>query len=104
MESDIPVVAICGATAGLARIGVLNDRYHTSSVAAYLGGQPGYEGQSYYRNSRAVSDGGLVTAGPQSPVQFATQTLRVLGLASDSILQAYESVFCNGDTSAYAAL
>lgn len=35
-------------------------------------------------------------------MQFATETLRVMGLASDKVLEVYEAVFCAGDTSAYA--
>jgi hypothetical protein len=34
-------------------------------------------------NERAVVDGDLITAGPQSPVQFARATLGRLRLASD---------------------
>jgi hypothetical protein len=33
----------------------------------------GYAGGDHYVNQRAVVDGDLITAGPQSPVQFPTQ-------------------------------
>ena len=49
-------------------------------------------------------DGDLITAGPQSPVQFAAAVLARLGLASASKLEAYEAVFHRGDGSAYPAL
>lgn len=104
LDAGKPVAAICGATAGLARSGMLDTRLHTSSMAQYLDMQEGYHGQACYRDVRAISDHGLITAGPQSPVQFATETLRVMGLASDKVLEAYEAVFCAGDTSAYATL
>jgi putative intracellular protease/amidase len=32
----VPVAAICGATAGLARAGVLDTRRHTSNALEYL--------------------------------------------------------------------
>ena len=49
-------------------------------------------------------DGDLITAGPQSPVQFARATLERLGLASEEPLEAYEAVFHRGDASAFPAL
>ena len=49
-------------------------------------------------------DGDLVTAGPQSPVQFARATLERLGLASPVRLDAYEGVFHRADPAAFATL
>ena len=42
-------------------------------------------------------DGDLITAGPQSPVQFARATLGRLGLGTPEILDAYEGVFHRAD-------
>jgi putative intracellular protease/amidase len=36
LDAGTPVAAICGATAGLARAGLLDDRKHTSASAEYL--------------------------------------------------------------------
>ena len=98
-----PVAAICGATYGLAAGGLLDDRRHTSAAAEYLMAS-GYAGGARYIDERAVADGGLVTAGPDSPVQFARATLGLLGLMSDESLAAYEGVFADGDASAYPVL
>lgn len=103
LEAGVPVAAICGATAGLARAGMLDERTHTSAAAEYLAAT-GYAGSDHYVDDRAVVDGDLITAGPQSPVQFATATLGRLGLASAATLDAYERVFHRGDASAYPAL
>jgi putative intracellular protease/amidase len=103
LDAGVPVAAICGATSGLARAGLLDRRRHTSAAAEYLMAT-GYAGGDYYVNERAVVDGDLITAGPQSPVQFACATLRRLGLASDRKLEAYESVFHRADATAYPAL
>lgn len=103
LDARTPVAAICGATFGLARAGLLDDRDHTSAAAGYLAAS-GYAGAARYRDERAVVDGDLITAGPQSPVQFACATLRRLGLASDETLAAYEAVMYRGDQSAYPAL
>lgn len=103
LDDGIAVAAICGATFGLACAGLLDDRDHTSAAADYLLAS-GYAGAERYREQRAVLDGGLVTAGPQSPVQFAATTLQQLGLASAEVLEAYEAVFHRGDPAGYPVL
>jgi putative intracellular protease/amidase len=103
LDAGVPVAAICGATAGLARAGLLDNRPHTSAAPEYLM-MTGYTGGDYYVNERAVVSGDLITAGPQSPVQFARATLERLGLASDSTLEAYEALFHRGDPAAFPVL
>jgi len=103
LAAGVPVAAICGATAGLARAGLLDHRRHTSAAAGYLAAT-GYAGGAHYVEERAVVDGDLITAGPQSPVQFARATLDRLGLASPTLLEAYEGVFHRGDPDAFATL
>ncbi len=103
LDAGVPVAAICGATAGLARAGLLDNRPHTSAAPEYLM-MTGYAGGDRYVSERAVIGGDLITAGPQSPVQFARATLSCLGLASDNTLQAYEAVFHGGDPTAFPVL
>jgi putative intracellular protease/amidase len=103
LEAGVPVAAICGATAGLARAGLLDKRRHTSAAPEYLN-MTGYAGGEYYVNERAVIDGDLITAGPQSPVQFARAALGRLGLAPESTLEAYEALFHRADPAAFPVL
>jgi putative intracellular protease/amidase len=103
LDAGVPVAAICGATAGLARAGLLDERAHTSAAAEYLAAT-GYAGADHYLDERAVVGGDLITAGPQSPVQFARATLGRLGLASGRTLEAYEGVFHRGDPAAFGVL
>jgi putative intracellular protease/amidase len=103
LDAGVPVAAICGATAGLARAGLLDERNHTSASADYLG-MTGYAGGDRYVDERAVVDGDLITAGPQSPVQFARATLERLGLATERTLEAYEALFHRGDAAAFPLL
>jgi putative intracellular protease/amidase len=103
LEAGVPVAAICGATAGLARAGLLDDRNHTSAAAEYLAAT-GYAGGKRYVEERAVVDGDLITAGPQSPVQFACATLGRLGVATEPTLRAYEDLFHGGDPAAFPVL
>jgi putative intracellular protease/amidase len=103
LEAGVPVAAICGATAGLARAGLLDERRHTSSAPEYLAAT-GYAGGDRYVDQRAFVDGDLITAGPESPVQFTCATLGRLGLASETTLDAYERLFSDGDASAFPVL
>lgn len=103
LDAGVPVAAICGATAGLARAGLLDARAHTSAAPEYLAAT-GYAGADRYVGERAVVDGDLVTAGPQSPVHFACATLGRLGLADQSVLDAYEAVFHRADPSGFPVL
>ena len=90
LDAGVPVAATCGATAGLARAGLLDTRNHTSASAEYLA-MTGYAGGERYLDERVVVDGDLITAGPQSPVQFARAALQRLGLADERTLEAYEA-------------
>lgn len=103
LDAGVPVAAICGATAGLARAGLLDTRAHTSAAPEYLAAT-GYAGADRYVDARAGVDGDLVTAGPQSPVQFARAALERLGLAPAPVLDAYEGVFHRAAPSAFPVL
>ena len=103
LEASVPVAAICGATAGLARAGLLDERKHTSAAKEYLQAT-GYQGVGNYVDERAVVGGDLITAGPDSPVQFARAVLQRLELADERKLDAYEGVFHRADPAAYGVL
>jgi putative intracellular protease/amidase len=105
LAAGVPVAAICGATAGLARAGLLNDRDHTSSAPEYLlyaGGD--YAGAARYRHEPVVTDRGLITAGPTHPVEFARAALEQLGVFTPEVLDAWYRLFGRQDPSAYAVL
>lgn len=103
LAAGVPVAAICGATAGLAREGLLDDRAHTSAVSFYLAAT-GYAGGARYVETDAVTDAGLVTAGPTEPVAFAREILRLLGVYEGEVLDAWYRLFHDSDASAYAVL
>ncbi|MFC8141724.1 type 1 glutamine amidotransferase family protein [Streptomyces paradoxus] len=103
LDAGVPVAAICGATAGLAREGLLDDRDHTSAVSFYLAAT-GYAGGGRYVEADAVTDGALVTAGPTEPVAFAREILRLLGVYEGEVLDAWYRLFHDSDTAAYAVL
>ena len=101
LDAGVPVAAICGATAGLAREGLLDTRAHTSAVSFYLAAT-GYAGGDRYVEADAVTDGGLVTAGPTEPVAFAREIFRLLGVHDDTVNDAWYRLFHDSDPEAYA--
>ncbi|MET9684568.1 type 1 glutamine amidotransferase family protein [Streptomyces coeruleorubidus] len=103
LEAGVPVAAICGATAGLAREGLLDDRDHTSAVSFYLAAT-GYAGGERYVETDAVTDSNLVTAGPTEPVAFAREIFRLLGVYEGEVLDAWYRLFHDSDAAAYAVL
>ncbi|MFD3544720.1 type 1 glutamine amidotransferase family protein [Streptomyces sp. NPDC058655] len=104
LAAGVPVAAICGATAGLARAGLLDDRAHTSAVSFYLAEQPGYGGAEHYVEADAVTDGDLITAGPTEPVAFAREVFARLGVYEPDVLDAWYRLFHDSDASAYPVL
>lgn len=103
LEAGVPVAAICGATAGLAREGLLDDRAHTSAAPFYLAAT-GYKGGERYVEADAVTDGPLVTAGPTEPVALAREVFRLLGVYEGEVLDAWYRLFHDSDAEAYAVL
>ncbi|MFE9395253.1 DJ-1/PfpI family protein [Streptomyces flavidovirens] len=105
LDAGVPVAAICGATAGLAREGVLDHRTHTSAVSFYLAAT-GYKGGDHYRDEDAVTDeeGLLITAGPTEPVAFAREVFARLGVYEGEKLDAWYRLFHDSDASAFEVL
>ncbi|MCX5332573.1 DJ-1/PfpI family protein [Streptomyces sp. NBC_00140] len=103
LAAGVPVAAICGATAGLAREGLLDDREHTSAVSFYLAATE-YKGGSRYVDADAVTDRGLITAGPTEPVAFAREIFGLLGVYEGEVLDAWYRLFHDSDVTAYAVL
>ena len=103
LDAGVPVAAICGATAGLAREGLLDDREHTSAAPFYLDAT-GYQGGGHYADADAVTDGDLITAGPTEPVAFAREVFARLGVYEGEKLDAWYRLFHDSDPEAYAVL
>ncbi|KQX80667.1 type 1 glutamine amidotransferase family protein [Streptomyces sp. Root1310] len=103
LDAGVPVAAICGATAGLAREGLLDDRDHTGAVSFYLAAT-GYAGGDRYVEADAVTDANLITAGPTEPVAFAREIFRLLGVYEGEVLDAWYRLFHDSDAAAYEVL
>ena len=98
------VAAICGATYGLARAGLLNDQPHTSNAAEYVAAAPGYTGGEHYREARTISDGGLITAPATAPVDFAKAIFEALQVFPQPVIDAWYGLYTTGERRFYDAL
>lgn len=105
LDQGVLVAAICGATLGLASECLLDDRPHTSNDRSALSVLcPRYQGQPYYRDEPAVTDGNLITASGLAPVEFAYHILKRLDVMRDSTLEAWYRLFTTRSPASYYAL
>lgn len=103
IAKGIPVAAICGATAGLARVGLLDAVPHTSNSRDYIA-ETGYKGGAFFRDKPAVKSGDLITASAMSPLEFAREVFFTLGVYSDKVLSAWYNLYKTGDAKYFAEL
>lgn len=94
----VPVAAICAATLALARAGLLDRLRHTSNAREYLI-STGYRGTGFYCGVPAVTDRNVITATGLAPVDFAREIFKVLNLYSPETIEAWYSMFKQGDAS-----
>ena len=87
IEQDIKVAAICGATLGLANVGALDNRRHTSNDKRFLMRVcKNYKGEHLYENTPAVTDGNLITATGIAPLEFTFEVLKLLNVFKEDTL------------------
>ena len=99
------VCAICGATAALANIGLLDHRPHTSNGPGFLEMvSPGYQGQSFYIDEPSVADGNLITASSTGALLWAKQIIERLGVFGAETLEAWYAYFRTGEPKHFFAL
>lgn len=98
LHANIPVAAICGATAGLAANGFLNNCKHTSNNLDYLKAIcPTYKGESFYQQQPVVVDGNVITASGLAPLDFAYAILNTLDVFFPATLEAWYKLYQTHD-------
>ncbi len=102
-ENQIKVAAICGATLGLAKSGLLDSIQHTSNSKDYLI-TSNYQGGKYYINELSVSNAGVVTASGTAPLEFARDIFKELNLYKAEVLEAWYKLFKTSSPEAFAEL
>jgi putative intracellular protease/amidase len=105
LDAGVFVAAICGATMGLAKAGLLDNRPHTSNDLGYLNAViPTYTGKAFYRPETAVTYGNLITASGVAPIDFAREVLRELKVFSDETLEAWYQLYVTHEAQYFYAL
>jgi putative intracellular protease/amidase len=102
VDARLPVAAICGATLGLARVGLLDDRRHTGNDPDWLA-TSGYRGRALYVREPAVEDRGIITASATAPLEFARLILARLEVFTPATLDAWYGLFKNHDPACFFA-
>jgi len=91
------VCAICGATAALASLGLLDNRPHTSNGPGFLEMfAPGYKGQSFYIDQPSVAFNNLITAGSTGGLLWAKQIIEHLNVFQADTLECWYEYFRTG--------
>jgi putative intracellular protease/amidase len=91
---QVPIAAICGATVGISKIGLLRGRRHTSNGLTYLRSKvPEYADAANYVELPAVRDRGLITASGLGDVEFARELFEELGVLSESDRALWAQIF-----------
>lgn len=84
------VAAICGATEGLANVGYLDFRKHTSNDLEYIKMVcPNYKGEKFYEMEPVVSSENLVTASGIAPLEFAMEVIKKLDVFAPDTLHSW---------------
>ena len=105
LKEGVIVAAICGATVGLARKGLLDSKCHTSNDLGYLKMVcPNYAGEKYYRYEPAVTDGKLITASGVAPLEFSMHVLKALDVLSPRTLDAWYDLYTTHKPEAFYEL
>ncbi|MFD2205860.1 DJ-1/PfpI family protein [Kiloniella antarctica] len=110
LKAYVTVAAICGATAALAKIGLLDAVPHTSNARAFLEMMTNYKGTDYYQDVQAITSGPtstsgtLITASGIAPVAFAVEIFRELDLYSGPTLAAWIKLYQNQDPNGFYEL
>ncbi len=102
LDARVPVAAICGATFGLARAGLLDERRHTGNDPGWLA-TSGYRGAPLYVNEPAVEDRDVITASATAPLEFARLVLRRLEVFPPGALEPWYGLYKTNDPACYFA-
>ncbi|WP_340818857.1 type 1 glutamine amidotransferase family protein [Methanolobus sp. WCC4] len=99
LDAGILVAAICGATMGLARAGLLDNRPHTSNDLEFLKSVcPNYTGDKFYRHEDGILGGNIITASGIAPLEFTREVLKELDVLSPETLEAWYKLYATHES------
>lgn len=96
-NQDKMVAAICAATVAVSRIGLLEERKHTSNMLPVLKQlSPSYKGEHLYQKKMAVRDGNLITAPGTGAMEFTFEIMTYLNLYDETNRKHWYNLFKEG--------
>ena len=105
LEGGGTVCAICGATAALAKKGILDERPHTSNGKGFLEMfVPEYKGSEFFVDEAAVCHNNLITAGATGSLLWAKLILQKLNVFENVALDEWYNYFQTGKAEHFFAL
>lgn len=105
LDEGILVAAICGATMGLARAGLLDNRPHTSNDLDFLKSVcPAYTGEKFYRQEDTALGDKLITASGIAPLEFTCEVLKELDVFSPETLEAWYKLYTTHEPQYFYAM
>lgn len=87
LDKHILVAAICGAVDALAHAGLLNNRKHTGNGLEILKNYAAYDGEYFFKDEPAVTDGNLITATGVASLEFAYEVIKKLDVFAPAVLE-----------------
>jgi len=105
INKNVIIAAICGATIGLAKIGILNQRQHTSNDKGFLTMTcPEYSGEDYYVSQPAVTDNNLITASGLASLDFSYEVFKRTHVMKPETLEAWYQLYTTKEARFFHAL
>ena len=91
---EVTIAAICGATLGVGRAGLLKNIHHTSNGKSYLKNfLPDYAEDEFYLDKLAVTDHHIITASGIGSVEFAYEIIKALKVYGEEEAQEWFELF-----------
>jgi putative intracellular protease/amidase len=105
IKSKVIIAAICGATAALAKNGLLNNRKHTSNDLNFLKMVcPEYTGSDFYVHKPAAVDDNVITASGLAPLEFSYEILKKIDMMKENTLEAWYQLYKTREASWFMKL
>lgn len=104
-KKKVIIAAICGATFTIAKLGLLDQREHTSNDLEYLKFLcPSYSGSSFYSSKSVVVNNNLITATGIAPLEFTYEIFKIMNLMSNDTLDAWYQLYNTKNPKYYLTL
>lgn len=96
-QREVLVAGICAASSAMGRAGLLNSHKHTSNdISSLKRWGEAYLGEHNYQNKLATTDGHLITASGNAPIEFTFEIIRFLKMLNEENSQHWFGMYKSG--------